>query len=291
MKRSICTVAVNLLVLSSTLLSQVQFPPSQRELNGYLLGEDAKPISEGFDSVMSQQKYADGWTDCAYSIDTAHSAYMVFGFADSSDDCLSIQITGTAGTEMHPFLGLRLGDAREKVYETLGPPTSERHLMTPHLEFLQYKGRNYSVELDSLGNLWSVRILGYRGFPDKPSDSLPNLVALIQSLQSNDPDVILEALAPDVELMVGDTVYTIEGSARALIKDPTSRFSQLLYSGSPSMASLDLSTVRAGILDPASVKENLFTPTYKFPQSSFVKDVVFVVHAGKWRIWEAHLSP
>jgi hypothetical protein len=276
--------------VTSTLLGQLRFPPSQRELNGFLLGEDAKPISGGFDSLLKEQKYSDGWIDRVYSLDTTQTAYMVFGFSDSSDDCLSIQITGKAGTEMHPFLGLRLGDRREKVYEILGPPSQVQHLPTPYLEFLHYSHRNYSVELDSLGSLWSIRIFGYDGLPEVPSDSLPNIETVFQNIQSKDPDLILEALAPDAELILRDSIFSFEGSALDVIKDQSSRFSQLLYSGQSSLASLGRSSISAASLDPESVKNNKLTPMYKFPEPSPVKDIVFVVHAGKWRIWEAHLS-
>ena len=274
----------------TTLHGQPGIPASQRELNGYLLGEDAKPLSGGFDSLIREQKYSDGWIDRVYSLDTTKSAYMVFGFSDSSDDCMSIQITGKTGTAMHPFLGLRLGDPRDRVNEILGPPSQVQHLHAPHLEFLQYANRNYSIELDSLGNLWSIRILGYVGFPDTPSDSLPNLETVFQTLQSNDPESILDALAPDVECIVGDSVYTFGGSALDVIEDQSSRLSQLLYSGQSSLASLNGSAVRAAILVPESVKNNKLTPMFKFPEPSPVKEIVFVVHAGKWRIWEAHLS-
>jgi len=273
-----------------TTFGQIQFPPSQRELNGYLLGEDAKPLSEGFDSLIKEQKYGDGWIDRVYSLDTTQSAFMVFGFSDSSDDCLSIQITGKAGTTMHPFLGLRLGDSREKVNEILGPPTQVQHLPASHLEFFQYRHRNYTVELDSLGELWSIRILGYKGFPDAPTDSVPNLQNIFQSLRSSDPEVILEALAPDVEVITGDSVFSFEGSALDVIGDPASRLSQFLYSGKSSLASLDAGVINAATLDPASVRDNKQTPTFKFPEDSPVKDIIFVIHAGRWRIWETHLS-
>jgi len=275
---------------TGNLLGQMEFPPSQRELNGYLLAEDAKPISEGFDSLIKEQKYNDGWIDRAYSLDTAQSAYMVFGFSDSSDDCLSIQITGKAGTAMHPFLGLRLGDSRARVNEVLGPPSQVRHLRNSRMEFLQYTNRNYSVELDSLGNLWSIRILGYDGFPNAPSDSLPNLETILPALQSGDPDIILEALAPDVELIVGDSVFTFAGSPLEVVEDPNSRLSQLLYSGKTCLASLDETLIQSAKLDSLSIQNNRLVPMFKFPASSPVKDIVFDVHAGKWRIWEAHLA-
>lgn len=277
-------------VLVSLLPAQSQFPPSQRELNGYLLGEDARPISEGFDSLIKEQRYNDGWIDRAYSLDTLHAAYMVFGFADSSDDCMSIQITGTPGTEMHPFLGLHLGDSRQRVYETLGSPSQIRHLQRGHLEFFQYAERNYSVEIDSLGNLWSIRIIGYDGFPDAPSDTLPDLASTFHSLQSKDAEVILEALAPDAELIVGDSVYTFAGSPLDVVRDRSSVFAQLLYSGESSLASLDQSFIRAAALDSASLKTDPDVPKFEFPPNSPVEDMVFVVHAGKWRIWEARLA-
>jgi hypothetical protein len=288
MKRSRLLLVACFFFAFSTLPAQMQFPPSQRELNGYLLGQDAKPLSEGFDSLIREQKYSDGWIERVYSLDTAHSAFMVFGFSDSSDDCLSIQITGEAGTSMRPFLGLRLGDTREKINEILGLPTQVQHLAATHLEFLQYRHRNYTVELDSLGNLWSIRILGYRGFPENPPDSLPELATVFQSLRSKDPEIILEALAPDAELIVGDSVYTFAGSAFDVVSDPSSRFAQLLYSSPTGLASLDRSFIRVATPDPASLSVNV--PKYEFPPNSPVEDVVFVVHAGKWRIWEARLA-
>jgi hypothetical protein len=274
----------------TTLCGQPQYPPSQRELNGFLLGEDAKPLSEVFDSLIKEQKYGDGWIDRVYSLDSTGASYMVFGFSDSSDDCMSIQITGNGSTAMHPFLGLRLGDSRQRVMEILGTPSQVQHLHAPPLEFLLYARRNYSIELDSLGNLCSIRILGYRGFADTPSDSLPNLENIFQLLKSSDPEIILEALAPDVEVIAGDSIYTFSGSALDVIADQSSLLSQFLYSGQTSLASLSASTIRSATLDPESAKKNNATPEFKFSGSSPVKDIVFVVHAGKWRIWETHLS-
>ena len=277
-------------LFSYSLFGQSNFPPSQRALNGFLLGEDAKPVAEGFDSLLKEQKYSDNWTDRVYALDTTGSAYMVFGFADSSDDCQSIQITGSAGTPMHPFLGLTLGDSREKVLEALGSPSQIRHLQARGMQFLQYSNRNYSVELDSLDRLCSIRITGYEGFRNNPPDSLPNLESMFQALRSNNPDLILETLAPDVEVVANDTVFSFVGSPLDVISDPSTTLSQFLYSEDLSLASVNQSQIRAAILDPESVKKNNQMPRFSFPGGSPVKDVVFVVHAGKWRMWEIHFS-
>lgn len=269
---------------------QAQNPPSQRGLNGYLLGQDNKALAGGFSILVKEQKYSDGWTDRVYSLDTTRDAFMVFGFSDSSDDCYSIQISGGAGTPMRPFLGLRLGDPREKVMNALGTPSRVQHLQQPALEFLQYARRNYSVELDSLGNLWSVRILGYRGFPDIPADSLPNLLQIFEALRSNDPEKILDVLAPDVQLNDGDSQLTFTGAATAEIEDPNSWMSLLLYSGKSSLATVSDSLVRAATLDLKSFESNRQAPMFRFPEPSPVRDAVFVAHAGKWRIWEAHIA-
>lgn len=290
MKYLLTSFFICLFICSATLHGQAQNPPSQRELNGFLLGQDERAIANGFDTLIKEQKYNDGWIDKAYSLDSTRSAYMVFGFPDSTDDCYSIQISGNPGTEMHLFLGLRLGDSREKVNAILGTPSKVQHLPRPYLEFLQYAGRNYSVELDSLGDLWSIRILGYDGYPTTPADSLPNIVDIFSSLKSKDPSRILDVLAPDVELNDGDSQLTFSGAAAAEIADSTSPMSQLLYTGLSSLATMSESTIRAAKVDPQSIVSNKTVPMFRFPRPSPVDDVVFVVHAGKWRIWEAHLS-
>jgi hypothetical protein len=277
-------------LLSPAVLAQSKFPPSQRGLNGFLLGEDAAPIAAGFDTLLKDQRYNDGWTDRVYSLDSAGTSYMVFGFSDSSDDCMSIQITGKSKTPMHPFLGLRLGDAREKVIATLGTPSQIRHLQRHAMSFLHYDNRNYSVELDSIGRLWSIRILGYEGFAGVPPDSVPDLSTTFAALRSGDPDMILEALAPDVELIANDTAYSFMGAPLDVVSNRATRFSQLLYAGPSSLAALDESQIRAAVLDPQSSDDAAHVLRYIFPDNSPVKDVVFVVHAGEWRIWDARFS-
>ncbi len=276
--------------LSFPASAQSQFPPSQRELNGFLLGEDAAPIGAGFDTLLKEQKYGDGWTDRVYPLDSTGTSFMVFGFADSSDDCMSVQITGKPETPMHPFLGLRLGDAKEKVYRTLGVPSQVRHVQRRAMTFCQYEDRNYSVQLDSLGRLWSVRILDYEGFPGLPPDSLPDLAGTFQALQSGDPEVILDALAPDVELVAHDTAYSFMGSPLDVVSNQATRFSQLLYAGPSCLAALGQAYVRAATLDPQSSDDAAHVLRYTFPVDAPVKDIVFVIHAGKWRIWDAHFS-
>ncbi len=279
-----------LILISSTAIAQPKFPPSQRGLNGFLLGEDATPIAAGFDTLLKEQKYGDGWTDRVYPLDSAATSFMVFGFADSSDDCMSIQISGRPETAMHPFLGLRLGDPKEKVYGTLGSPTEIRHMQYRSRLFLHYDDRNYSLELDSLGRLWSIRILGYEGFADMPPDSLPDLTAMFGALRSSDPEIILEALAPDVEIVANDTAYSFMGSPLDVVSNQATRFSQLLYAGLSSLASLEGSQIHAALLDPQSSDDAGHVLRYTFPPNAAVKDVVFVIHAGKWRIWEVRFS-
>ncbi|HEY6953537.1 MAG TPA: hypothetical protein VI758_14110 [Bacteroidota bacterium] len=290
MKYFLAPFLVFLLVCPITLHGQTQYPPSQRELNGFLLGQDERDIAGWFGTLIKEQKYSDGWTDRAYALDSTSSSFMVFGFPDSVDDCYSIQISGKPGTAMRPFLGLKLGDPREKVIAMLGTPSRVQHLQQPYLEFLQFRGRNYTVELDSLGHLWSIRILGYNGYPANPADSLPDVAEIFSALKSKDPSRILDVLAPDVELNDGDSQLTFSGAAASEIEDPASPMSQLLYTGPSSLATISDSAVKAAALDPQSIAANKLSPMFRFPQPSPVSDIVFVVHAGKWRIWEAHLT-
>ena len=121
------TLFVLSVIVSSILHGQIQNPPSQRELNGFLIGQDADAIAGGFSTQPKEQKYDDGWIDRVYALDSLNTSFMVFGYPDSLHDCLSIQITGRMGTEMRPFLGLKLGDPREKIIASLGPPSKVQH--------------------------------------------------------------------------------------------------------------------------------------------------------------------
>lgn len=92
----------------------------------------------------------------------------------------------------------------------------------PPVELLSYADRNYSVELDREGRLFSIRVGGHEGFPRKPKDD-PSLEGLRQALQSKNVDALLDALAPDLEIYRGDALVRYDGPAREDLSNQRSR--------------------------------------------------------------------
>ncbi|MGA9119073.1 MAG: hypothetical protein WB699_06870 [Bacteroidota bacterium] len=289
MTKAVILVSIVLQLLCNT--SAAQPARSQRELNGFLLGQTHSAITSSFDKLLQKQTSDDGWTEYAYSIDTSFAAYMAFGFADSGGKCLSIQITGKPGTRMRPFLGLVLGDSKEKVLHKLGGEAGTVHEPDLNLDHLTYAKRNYSVELDSLGRLFSIRLVGYEGIPEHPSSPVDDLGSVAQTLRSRNVDAILDLLAPDVEVSTGDSIVTFEGGARAELSNSTSPISRFLYEADSSILLL--------LAEPTSEKAELKLRLYEdrtsgyvytFPSESKLKEIVFIPDTGKWRIWEIRLS-
>src|SRR2546422_3227557 len=136
--------------------------PSQRELNGFLIGQHKDAIAGSFARLMHADTTTDGWIDRVYLVDGLHHAYMAFKFPhDRIDFTISVQIAGDSGTPMLPFLGLRLGDHCEVLVARLGRPSQIDHEADLNLDLYQYAHRNYSVEVDAQGRVSSIQIFAY----------------------------------------------------------------------------------------------------------------------------------
>jgi hypothetical protein len=268
-----------------------QHPPSQRELNGFLLGQHEEVLANQFGQPVQQQDFPDGWAYRAYVIDSTHHAYMVFKFSDfRSDYIYSIQIAGDSGTSMYPFVDLRLGDSRAKVTQILGEPSRIEEVPDMGLDALFFENRNYSVELSADGKLFSIQIMGYDGFPD----SLPLLQSpplLGQQLRARDIDRLVEVMAPDMAILVADSITRFSNSARVDLADPTSAVSRLLYSTPGSLGNLLADSAIVGGSDLAlRVYEHPLPETsymvWSFGDDSPLQEIVYQGFAGQWRIWE-----
>jgi len=270
---------------------RAQAPPSQRELNGFLLGQHEEILANQFGEPVQQEEYPDGWSYRAYVIDSTYRAYMVFKFADvRSDYMYSIQIAGDSGTPMEPFIGLRLGDSRARVTEVLGAPTSTEAVPDMDLELLLFEDRNYSVELSPDGQLFSIQIMGYDGFPD----SLPLLQPLTllgEHLRVRNVDRLVEVMAPDLAIQVADSITQFSRGARLELADSTSAVSRLLYSAPGSLADLlaDSSIVAASHLALRLYENPMPGAQYmvwSFAEDSPLQEIVYQGLAGQWRVWE-----
>jgi hypothetical protein len=286
------------LFIQGTAFAQNPFPPSQRELNGYLLHQFDDAVSESFQGLAQEIKHEDGWGDRAYWLTKEHHTYMVFGYPKSTSECSSgcsaIQLTGKDDPTVLPFLGLRLGASKESVISHIGKPTSIRHSDSLNLDLYTYDNRNYTVEIDSNNCLHSIRINGEGGFVNNPSIDTSNTLQRIRKiLLSQRADTILELLAGNMEISIPQSnVYCIlKGSVRKVIQDPQSPLSKLLYSSKVCVATLLTNiAIKRAEMNLRITEDKGLGIVYKLTTTAGLMDIVLFQDTGKYRIYEIKLG-
>lgn len=263
-----------------------QFPPSQRSLNGFLLGQH-EAVLRPLGTPFQEGKDDNGWRYKAFIIDKERASYMLFMFPDTTHEknFHTIQLTGGSGTKMTSFLGLKLGDPRELVLSRIGNPSRTRQIEEPEVELLVFEGRNYTLELDPSGKIYSIRLSGSEGFNENPAVSY-SLDSIFAILSTKDPKSILGLLAPDVEVFQGDSVISFHGGAETEIHDPTSPIWRALVTSDTSFLSvLTDSTLRASGESSLRIFETKrMALVHKFPIPFPLEEIVFVNDYGNFRI-------
>jgi hypothetical protein len=288
--KTVCGIVLGALITATSVVAQQ--PGSQRALNGFVLGQHKETVANTFDELLQEGTTPSGQTYQAFGFDREHQAYMLFQYSQDNPDYLySIQLTGDPGTNTRPFLGLQLGDSRAKVLARLGNPVSVTQNPELHLEQLEYgPERNFSVEVDSLGQLFSIRIIGYNGFGNQPEpEDLPTLAQVKELVAGTDIDALLDLLAGDVEVFRGNSVYSYRRAARLDLADNTSRMARELFSGPGSLReALTAEVIRGAEFTVRVYEDSSRYPglLYTFSDNGPLAEMLFTAEAGAWRLWE-----
>jgi hypothetical protein len=277
-------------LFASPRLSAQDFPASQVELNGFLLGQyDSAPDGQ-FGKPTQVTKTEDGWIDRAYVFDKDHAGYMAFKYpSHDSRRMLAIQIAGRAGTQMAFFLGLRVGDDKSKVVTAVGSPSAVEHETDYPVDLWKYKGRNYSFEIDRGGKLFSIQIMGYDGFAEGPARAFPDIESFRKAVVGRDADTLMNLLAGDLEIYQGEQTYTFSKAARSELENSDSKVTRLLLG--------EKDSIRAAFVGEKfepDTQLRVYTKAspgsvVKFEHSKILREVVYKFEAGAWRIWEITL--
>lgn len=258
----------------------IEAPPSQYELNGFLLGESAASLDSALGAPWRVVPHEQGGgSDRVYIIDRPHHAYMAFTFDSGQTVAGDLQLSGAAGTKASSFLGIKLGTPRSEVEAKFGPPAGERHEDDVNVDLVWWTDRNYTLEIDSAGRVNSIRLEGYEGFRDAPLDSdLQPLPRLRADLASGQVDSLLAILAPDIEFYQGDAVTRYTRPPRTELTTATSPVRQQLskVAGIPSTPP-DNTALR--------VEDGATGMVYKWDHGP-VQELFFKWFPGGYRLWE-----
>jgi len=263
--------------------------PSQRELNGFVIGQHRDALKEAFGKPYEERKTDDGWVYLTYILREKPFVYMIFKFPSNDlDHFISVQIAGDGSAPMAPFAGVSLGASADEVTRKIGRPSKTERLTDPPVEVWRYENRNYSFEFDKDKKLVSIQIFGFDGFAEPPTGPLPPPWNDVQTrLKSTDLDSMMATFSPDAEIYQANELFWIDNSMRKVLSDPKSLFRR-------GLALVAKALQHELARQPADVNGRLMMgigvgAVYKFPAGAPVKEIVLLPQAGEWRVWEIKL--
>ncbi len=221
------------------------------------------------------------WEHRAYRL--GDDTYLVVGVReDQPSQIATLQITGAA-VAMQPFYGLVLGDPRANVIAALGEPTETQPVESPAVSWLKYADRNYSVEIDAAGKLYSIRVgeAVAAESPDPSEDPWPTLKAAVLS---GDFQRVLPLLRPDFEVFRGGETLSVGRRYSAFAAAPDGRIVAAFMARTGSVRA-SLERFEPEVL--LRVTEEMGVGTvYRFAAPAPVEEIVLFPYDGAMRVWE-----
>ena len=228
------------------------------------------------------------------TIDTGHSvvnayqidddAYMVVEHHKKYPNHISmLQLTGFT-TKTLPFKGLALGDPEAKVLAALGKPDDRKKMESPPVVKLSYRERNYSVELDSQGRLYSIQVFTNADVVTKTDGGEDLWATFKAAVQSKDFLLVSQTLRPDVEIYKSGKVLSIQTRYSEFLQRPDKAFvSALLGDADSVLQELSQSEPEEEL---RLVVDFGVGRVFKFRNGRILKEIAFFPYNGKYRVYE-----
>lgn len=274
MRLLVCVVAV---IYSSLLMAG----ENEIELNGFRLQQFVSVVEPALGPSFRIIDVGD-FVAKAYQIDD--NAYMVISYNKKHPNNIStLQLTG-ATNKARPFRGLLLGDAEEKVVRTLGKPDQTTKIEVPNVTKYSYEDRNYSVELDEQGRLFSIQIATTLDLMSKSATESAVWPEFKAAVMSKDFERILDMLRPDVEMYKSGRVLSINARYDDFRQSPDKDFLDALIGEKDSVLQ------EIAILEPEQELRLVLNfgigQVFKFRSGKVLKEIVFFPYNGKYRVYE-----
>lgn len=265
---------------------------SQVELNGFYIGQHISVLENEFKSFY-QTSEVPPYKYRFYTLDKKTNSTIAFIFVDEwkKKHIHGIQITGNPKIQKQPFYGLKLGVTRNKLEARLGR-ASEVRPEGNGKTMLNYKKYNFSFMVNGKGGkgiVYSLRIMGFRGFPDRDPGTIPDqLLAFKNAVLKEDKQALLNLLMPDVEVFKGGKVYRVRHRFGRELTTRGSHIARELFNGPESLKAF-FQNDKSGFQPGSRLYDNPKTPInflMKFPESKLMKELVYGYHAGEFKVWE-----
>lgn len=257
------------------------------ELTGFILGQYRKAVHTQLGPPIQRIDTDDGWIYEFHALRPDTSVYALFKYSESDTSRIySIQLNGHEYNAMHSFNGLRLGADQREVDRLFGMYTKTDTLDNPNVVIRFYANTNYSFELDENGKLYGIQISGDI-LSNEPLQPVPDIKGFRDAIRSKNIDSLLVHLSPDVELYHKNKVITYQGAARDEFAREDSELLKYLLGAKESVwfAFEKERTTPTPELRLFTEKK-LTTTVYKFYKSKVLEEVVFLPHAGQWKVYE-----
>jgi hypothetical protein len=284
MKAQIATVFSFLFFLTTSLhgagAQQVGEP---HELLGFLLRQNSSAFNAALGAPFNTGKRPDGTTYMAYRIPDAKESYLAVVFV--KDEAVTLELTGTDYCGPTGFLGLKLGDDASAVQTLLGKPAAISHEDDVNVDLWDYKQKNYSLEFTAAHKLYSIQIVDeIKSKPEGIAGS-SDVYEFAQAISSPDIEKLIQLSSGGLECTNTDSFGFRTNSARVEFADHNSQFHSCLTSAAKAI--LSLGPEMKGVDQQMRLYEKTpIAAVTKFPDTSPLKEVVFVWETGRWRIYE-----
>jgi len=269
------------LLLLSLLCSSVAADDFEVDLNGFRLQQFVKVPEASLGPSFKTMEWNELVLD-AYAL--GPDAYMVVGHTKKyPNNIATLQLTGETSAAL-PFKGLVLGDSKSKVIQVLGSPDRVEEIAEPKVTKLAYTGRNYTVELDDQGRLYSIQIFATADLMTKADGIGTEWSDFKASVLSKNFPAVASMLRPDVEIYKSGETLSINTRFSDFLKSPDKSFVAALIG--------DRDSVLEEIARTEPVQElrlilNFGVGTvYKFPTGKVLKEIVFFPFNGRYRVYE-----
>ena len=261
--------------------SMVSALENQYQLNGFWIHQykNAIPATLGKPLQTGETNYST-WE--AYVL--SDKAHMIFEFLKTKPHWIySIQITGEE-TEMLPFVGLKLGDSKDKVIRMLGEPDDVSKMKNRNIDLFVYKSKNFTVEIDGKGKLYSIKIHGYNRLFESATSDFSYWDDFKKTLSNKDFSGLSEFFRPDVEIYKNEEILEIDESFHTFFLKPSGKFYEALFSESKSVYK------ELQACEPETelrlVADFGVGHVFKFYEGKILEEIVFFPYAGRHRIYE-----